>query len=225
MKTIWIIASYKKEEIDQINRVTFDYVNTLLKPKKYLPIIIPCQWDNFDEYIELCDGFILPWGAEDVHPSLYKQSISWSNKTLKRHDELLMAYINKIIIANKKLLWICKWLQLINIYYGGTLNQDIETASLHNQYKEQYNIVHQVHIKPNSFLYKVYSEDRINVNSIHHQAIDKLWQNIVISWYCKDDWVIEAIEHKLNKNVLWIQWHPESLNSGIKLFDDFFKQI
>lgn len=73
--------------------------------------------------------------------------------------------------------------------------------------------------KKNNILFKAYQKNIISINSIHHQVIDKLWDNLEVIWVSHDHY-IEAIQHK-SKNIIWIQWHPESIDSW-KIFEKCF---
>jgi putative glutamine amidotransferase len=75
----------------------------------------------------------------------------------------------------------------------------------------------------NSFLYNVFQAKQIQVNSIHHQAIKTLWNNL-ISTGMSEDWYIEAIEHK-DKKIYGFQWHPECLWDHLPIFKKFIEKI
>jgi putative glutamine amidotransferase len=192
MKTIWIIASYKKEDIDNVNRVAFEYVQVIDEIPNVLPIIIPCNTKQFEKYINLCDWFIIPWW-DDIDPLLYWQDNIASRNTNKENDQFLLNAIWKIIENEKPLLWICKWHQLINVFFWGTLIQNIESKFNHYQYENQYIWLHNVNLIDNSALNNIYWTKVIKVNSIHHQAIWKLWDWLIVTWISENDKIIESI--------------------------------
>lgn len=223
MLKIWIISAYKKEAIDEINRVAFDYVKSVELTGIAMPYLVPCNINNIDYYIDNLDWFIIPWW-DDIDPVLYWEKSSWSIDYHKKNDEFLLKIIDKIVKKKKLLIWICKWMQLINIYFWWKLLQDIKDFKLHNQYDKQYEIVHNINIKKWSILGEVFNSDNIWVNSIHHQAISKLWKWLEVIAE-SDDWYIEAIVHNNYKNIIWIQWHPESLEAHWVLFQNIFKNL
>ncbi len=77
---------------------------------------------------------------------------------------------------------------------------------------------HSVKLINDSFLYKVYKKDSIEVNSYHKQAIKDLAPDFKIT-AISEDGIIEGIE---KKNIIAVQWHPETLND-MKLFKNFIK--
>lgn len=215
MKRIWLIAAYKKESIDHINRVAFEYIHALEKAGA-LVYILPCNTSNPQLYIKDIDAFIFPWGA-DIAPCFYWQNIDGSKNFNLDFDQNWLTYIDLIIKDKKNILWICRGMQLINIYFGGNLYQDIENKLLHDQYNRQYEQVHDISVSTESFLDKIFQEELLSVNSLHHQAINLLGDWLKISAKSQD-WYIEAIEHK-EKNIYWVQFHPECLQK----FDPLFK--
>ena len=78
----------------------------------------------------------------------------------------------------------------------------------HEQSNPRNQTSHQVHIEPRTLLHKIVGEDIINVNSAHHQAINKLGDGLIISGKSKDG-IIESIESLNHKWCIGIQWHPE----------------
>lgn len=135
----------------------------------------------------------------------------------------MMKALTKIRSQNKKILGICKGLQLINVFCGGTLLQDLPQAEFHNQYTKQYEVVHGIHLHKDSFLEKAFGSDTIQVNSIHHQAVDTLGKGCAIAGYAENDKTIEAIEN-ISYGRYGVQWHPESLAKHQKLFNWFVQQ-
>lgn len=111
---------------------------------------------------------------------------------------------------NKPILGICAGIQEINVIFGGSLNQLIVNHELKDQSK------HKVKLHENSFLYKVYNTDYIEVNSYHKQSIKDLAPNFNIT-AISDDGTIEGIE---KDNIIAVQWHPEALRD-IKFFKEF----
>ena len=111
-------------------------------------------------------------------------------------------------------LGICGGEQLINISLGGTLIQDIKCLEFETLEHEQLNprnqTSHQIYIEPKTLLHKIIGENEISVNSAHHQAIDKLGNNLIMSSMSKDG-IIESIESSIHKWCVGLQWHPEFL--------------
>ena len=218
MKKIGIISWYKKEEIDQINRVAFEYVSSIEKTWS-MPFIIPCNIKNYKQYINLFDSFIFIWW-DDIDPVLYNKTLNWSYNTNKNIDHFLYKFMKAVIKENKPLLWICKWMQMINIVFWWTLIQHIENADFHYQYKNQFKYTDDASISKKSFLINIFCKENIKINSVHHQGIWRLWNNLKICAKSNKDNIIEWIQHK-KKPIYWVQWHPECLKNHQKIFNWF----
>jgi len=221
MIKVWVIAVFKQESIDKINRVAFDYISAIEETGIATAYIIPCNTNNIDQYIKDLDAFIIPWW-DDIDPSLYNESVQWSHDFVKKNDEFLLKFIDKIQQSDKLLFGICKWHQLINVFFWGTLLQDIPEKKFHYQYEKQEEVIHNVCLEKDNILFDIYGESSIPVNSIHHQVINELWDGLRVIWK-SDDGYIEAIQHD-TKNLLWVQWHPENLKSDKKLFSALFSK-
>ena len=78
--------------------------------------------------------------------------------------------------------------------------------------------MHEINIKQGSFLEKCYNTNKIEVNSFHHQAINKVADNFRVV-ATSEDGVVEAIEYE---NILGVQWHPEQMRD-VEFFRKYFK--
>ncbi len=218
MKKIWIIAAYKKESIDQINRVAFEYVEAV-ENSGGIPYIIPCNVKNIDLYIENMDAFIFP-GWIDISPSLYWEELNGSIDVVAKNDEFLLNFMKTAIQSWKPILGICKGMQLINIYFWGKLIQHLTNADFHDQYDKQYESIDSVKVAENSFLHEVFWEKEIPINSLHHQAVSVLGKDLKVVATSSHDGAIEGIEHT-SLPIYGVQWHPECLKEQKKLFEWF----
>lgn len=160
------------------------------------------------------DGLIL-CGGNDIDPSYYGEAMNGSVNIDKARDEVEFALLKAYVDAGKPVLGICRGYQLINVYFGGTLHQDIPEASLHTN-KQDFYIAHLVSATPDSVLGKLYGTT-FSVNSSHHQAVDRLGEGLCASAYW-DGRYLEAYEHR-TLPILGMQWHPERMCAGQKRED------
>lgn len=160
------------------------------------------------EYAEGYDGLVLCGGA-DVDPSYYGEPIAGSKNINKELDELQFTLLKAFVEAGKPVLGICRGCQLINIFFGGSLHQDIENAIEHASGVIGCDLVHNVTAQKRSVIYDLYGET-FSVNSSHHQAVKKLGENLKITMRSEDGKVVEGIEHK-TLPIIAIQWHPERM--------------
>lgn len=157
-----------------------------------------------------CDAFLFPGGG-DITPELFGESNLGSLHIDTELDILQLQAFHYAIKKKLPVLGICKGMQLINVGLGGTLIQNLSTASLHTSPDQD--VYHPTVITPNSFLHALYG-DGVIVNSRHHQALGKLGTNLVPVQWCPTDSCIEAIEH--TRLPIWgIQWHPERIDNTL----------
>ena len=118
-------------------------------------------------------------------------------------DQEELALLAMFAAIKRPVLGICRGLQTINVFFGGTLLQDIQGHSA----AEGIDRFHRVYTAP-SFLRELYGEEGI-VNSAHHQAIERLGADLeAIQW--APDGTVEALIHR-NLPIWAVQWHPERL--------------
>jgi putative glutamine amidotransferase len=183
---------------------------------------------NIKNIFALLDGLIITGGNFDIDPSKYGENLKGSRlvKNIRTNFELS---IFKIFLNSKKpILGICGGEQLLNVACGGTLIQDIKKFKdrplNHEQPNPRNETSHNVDILPNTILRKIIKKNIIKVNSAHHQAVDKVGKNIIVSGYSSDG-IIESIEHKSHPWCIGVQWHPEFLITieDNKLIKNFIK--
>jgi len=166
------------------------------------------------EYVERLDGLILQGGA-DVSPVTYGQQplrAEWAGDIVRdRYEiELIEGFMN----AGKPVLGVCRGAQLINAAFGGTLLQDIATqrpeALAHVDPVLYDELHHTVRMEPGGRLALLYGEGAdFCVNSIHHQAVDRLGSDLVVEARSSVDGIVEAIRATGSHFVAGVQWHPE----------------
>ena len=152
------------------------------------------------------DGLIL-CGGNDIDPKYYHQEIGGAVNIDTQRDPVDFALLDAFVKAGKPVLGICRGHQLINVYFGGTLHQDLPEKALHTNGQDFY-IAHGVTAKEGSIVHQLWGSS-FAVNSAHHQAIDRLGQDLVATAYWQDQY-IEAIEHQ-SLPIYGVQWHPERM--------------
>ena len=168
-----------------------------------------------------CKALILAGGG-DVYPFFYGQKdYACSNKNLKR-DICEFCLVEHFFKNDKPILGICRGIQVLNVYFGGTLIQDIESKCLHSFLnKDVYHSVYSNGLFP-------FKNKRYSVNSAHHQSILKPAScfNCVLH---SNDGLIEGFLHKSAK-IIAVQFHPERMNYKVNslsksIFDYFFSLL
>jgi putative glutamine amidotransferase len=165
-------------------------------------------------YAEALDGLVLQGGA-DVAPPTYGEQPrdpAWvGDRVRDRYEiELFEAFVGK----SKPVLGICRGCQLINVAFGGTLYQDIGTqvpnALDHRDITKYERNYHAVKFVPGTGLAKLYpNRGEATINTIHHQAVNKLGRGLIVEATAVPDGIVEAIRWRGPSYVLGVQWHPE----------------
>ena len=197
-----------------------------------LPLLLPMFTD--DSYAENLadelDGFLFSGGV-DVSPLKYGMPPERKlGKIVPERDEFELKLLDAVLKRNKPVLAICRGYQLVNVYFGGTLHQDIsdqKTTHAGLMYPKHEKI-HRVTLSKGSIAGKAYNSSEIWTNSFHHQALDKVGDGLVVTGYSEDG-MVEAFEHPGYKFLAGVQWHPEMMFSvyeeHIKIFTAFVNSI
>ncbi|MDO8461499.1 MAG: gamma-glutamyl-gamma-aminobutyrate hydrolase family protein [Deltaproteobacteria bacterium] len=182
-----------------------------------MPVLIPDLGEKkLKEFLAEIDGFVFP-GGSDLAPESYREKPIQNGKWLG--DPYRDAYELKILDAairqGKPVLGICRGCQLINVYFGGTLYQDIssqkEGTLVHRDAGEYDKVNHTIQFQSGGFLEKIYGRATPKmVNSVHHQGVKDLGKGLVVEAISPEDQLIEAVSYKDPKKfVVGVQWHPE----------------
>ncbi len=194
--------------------------------KGILPVLIPdLEEELLLDILEELDGFVLQGGV-DLAPQTYGEEPIGKWKGDAYRDQYELKILDYAIKKDKPILGICRGFQLMNAYFGGTLYQDIATQrpelNSHRSAQLYDKIKHPIVFTEGTFLSELY-EDEVNlsVNTVHHQAIKHLGNDLTIYAH-SDDGLIEAFGYNKapNGKVVGVQWHPEfSPNLGKEVID------
>lgn len=158
---------------------------------------------------ERLDGVIIG-GGDDIGAELYDAEIKMDVRVDPERDELELELLKYVIDRDLPVLGICRGAQIMNVYYGGTLYTDIRGMP-----REKTNIRtilarKIVTLESGSKIHEIIGRDEIRVNSLHHQAVDKQGDGIVVSGRDRGDF-IQAHERVDKRFFIGVQWHPELL--------------
>ena len=175
---------------------------------------------------ETFDGFLFT-GGQDVDPALYgavKQPCT--EEICPERDRMESVLLQKVLEKRKPVLGICRGLQFMNSYFGGTLYQDLSRMGegvLRHRQDRPYTIAsHGVAVAAGTPLRECLGADQIAVNSCHHQGIEHLAPGLV-PMALSPDGLIEAFCHPGYPFVWAVQWHPEMMAEGDQPSRDIFK--
>lgn len=171
-----------------------------------LPMWIPA--DTPVAVLDRLDGLLLS-GGDDIDPTAYGQephpALGAPSRRRDAHERTLF---DAALGADLPVLGVCRGAQLVNVHLGGTLHQHVPAHTDASLPIDQ--AFHRVAFTADSVGRSVYGAE-IDVNSLHHQGIDRLADGLVASGVTvggPDDGLVEAVELP-GKPVLAVQWHPE----------------
>lgn len=181
-------------------------------------LAIPCQTTLSLSEIQSCDGLLLPGGG-DITPAFFGQKNNGSQNIDTELDIIQLQALELALRYNKPVLGICKGMQIINVFFGGTIIQHMKEAPWH-QY-ENGDKLHATEMIPGTFLHDIYG-DTLLVNSAHHQCLGRLGPGLKLTQYASPIPTPEGICHE-TLPVYGVQWHPERFApDGDKLLRFFF---
>ncbi|MDR1628400.1 MAG: gamma-glutamyl-gamma-aminobutyrate hydrolase family protein [Oscillospiraceae bacterium] len=221
----------------------------LIKECGAIPFIIPADisQEKISDILKIIDGLILP-GGRDIHPSCYgddleitySKDINGCGKEFYRpivlkpdieKDKFEINFYLEAINYKIPVIGICRGMQIMNVAHGGTLFQEIPPNHTikHSMEDDEFINYHSININKQSKTYNFFNVASYFTSSVHHQAVNKLGDDLQIG-ASSDDNIIEIIEHKKpDVFAIGIQGHPEktltNLNKFKKIFEEFTKTM
>ena len=190
-----------------------------------MKILVPCKPENFTNYknalinsglepvnalaafdVSEYAGLVLPGGG-DIDPAYFHEQNKGSKNIDSGLDAAQFKLMSQFVSYGKPVLGICKGMQIINVFFGGKIDQNLATAATHAYINKDQ--IHETQVTKDCFLYDLYGET-FYVNSAHHQGCSLLGKNIVRVQTSTRDNVTEGIMHT-TLPILGLQWHPERL--------------
>ena len=162
---------------------------------------------DVDEAIK-CDGLLLPGGG-DIDPVYYGEEMNGSDEPDRELDKAQRDILDAFVKAKKPILGICRGMQLINIYFGGSLYQDLGTRDIHTR-KNDNDSIHSVKSVEEGNLFEKFYGKTFNINSAHHQGAKKLGKGLK-EVLRSEDGVCEAVIHE-ELPIIATQFHPERMS-------------
>lgn len=190
-----------------------------------IPMFMPHNGGAEDaaKFASLCDGFLFA-GGDDVDPKHYGEKIEFDNVvTTPLRDDFELALVEIIKNDRRPILGICRGEQLLNVAFGGSLYQHIDS---HRQKEPGTQNLRAAKVKEGSFLHSLSAETDIKINSFHHQAVKDVAPGFIASALA-DDGIVEAIEPEITTDrfFLAVQWHPEIFYATDKAAANIFKSF
>ena len=180
------------------------------------PVLLPAV-DGFEEqaaaeYATSIDGLLLA-GGTDIHPAAYGGSFDpgVTHDPAPARDRLELALVREARRRDLPILGICRGFQILNIAYGGTLDQhrphrDLPAAPVPGLRVQ----VTPVTVTDGSTLAQVLGCRQLDVYCLHHQAVQRLGDGLRVAATAGDG-TVEALEDPAASFTVGVLWHPEQM--------------
>lgn len=209
---IGVLASRNDAKTMQCVRINY---LTSITAAGGIPVLLP-MFASHEEYArlaEMLDGFLFA-GGDDIHPSRYGEVVLPECGAIDPdRDESELCAFPIFYETKKPILGICRGIQTLCVATGGTLIQDIPSATgtsvAHQQKAPSCEMTHYVEIDRASKFFEIVGQERFKVNSFHHQAVKTT--TLTVSGHSEDG-IIEVIEDRTHPFLIGVQWHPEFMS-------------
>lgn len=234
-------AGVEMSEKHAVYGIISDVCTLIARDLDATPLLVTTASDVKDimDVMRLADGIIISGGNSNVNPMLYGQQPLHARQFFDdERDMIERALLEAALQQRIPSLMICRGMQLLNVHFGGTLNQELPMKPIdHNcSSPSQANdkaltCTHGLVVEPSSLLAQWIKQDgqgQVQVNSIHEQAIDKLADNLIVEARAPDG-TIEAVRCGKSPHFVYgVQWHPDynpALPASKAVLDAFMREV
>jgi putative glutamine amidotransferase len=218
---VGVTSCLKTRDDFHFHSVGDKYVDAVVAGAAAVPVLIPALGQRLDpdDLLSRLDGLMVTGSPSNVDPTHYGgPPAREGNESDPARDATALPLIRQALALGVPLLCICRGLQELNVALGGSLHQHVQElpgrfdhrSDKSKPLRERYGLAHPIRLTPGGLLQKLFDgAERIEVNSLHGQGIDRLADRLTVEAVAEDG-TIEAVGVQgAHGFALAVQWHPE----------------
>ncbi len=219
MKRVGIVCDRRLVDGMAVHQANDEYITAIRDGAGALPLLIPSTDASLavDEILAAFDGLLFTGSPSNVAPSHYGAPLLAGSALDEARDATTLPLIRAAIASAKPLLAICRGFQELNVALGGTLHQAVHDVPGRLDHREprdaapdvEYAHAHAIAMTPQGLLARLSGMTQAQVNSLHHQGIDRLAGGLAVEAQAPDGQIEAVSMPKAPAFLLGVQWHPE----------------
>jgi len=210
--------------IERVSYGVWKEIPAIISPARYLQavqraggrsVLLPPDPEDAEdpgEVLDLLDALVVTGGAGDLDPALYgEERHPETGPVQEERDAYELALVRGALEREMPVLGICRGMQILNVAYGGTIEQHLPDVLGHEEHRHTPGTFadHEVHLVPDSLAARATGSGRTPAKSHHHQGIKEVGEGLQVTGRAVDDDAVEALEDPSFPFVLGVLWHPE----------------
>lgn len=224
---------------EKVSYGVWEGVEAFMSPARYAwavqraggrPILLPPDPEDAEdprEVLDLIDALVVTGGAGDLNPELYgEEPHPETGPVQEERDAYELALVRGALERGMPTLGICRGMQILNVAYGGTIEQHLPDAVGHEEHRHTPGTFadHEVRLAPGSLAARAAGGERTAVKSHHHQGLGEVGKGLRVSGWDTRDETVEAVEDPECPFVLGVLWHPEE-DEKSKLIEALVREV
>ncbi len=209
---------------ERVSYGVWEEVPAVISPARYLQavqraggraLLLPPDPEDAEDpggILEILDALVVTGGAGDLDPALYgEEPHPETGPVQEERDAYELALVRGALEREMPVLGICRGMQVLNVAYGGTIEQHLPDVLGHEEHRHTPGTFadHEVRLDPDSLAARAAGAERTPVKSHHHQGIKDVGSGLAVTGWAAEDDAVEALEDPSCSFVLGVLWHPE----------------
>lgn len=209
---------------ERVSYGVWENIPAIISPARYVeavqraggrPVLLPPDPEDAKDprgVLDLIDALIVTGGAGDLDPTLYGHDPHpETGPVQEERDAYELALVRGALEREMPILGICRGMQVLNVAYGGTIEQHLPDVLGHEEHRHTPGTFadHEVRLEPDSLAARAAGSVTTPVKSHHHQGIKEVGSGLAVTGWATEDDAVEALEDPSCSFVLGVLWHPE----------------